>query len=61
MKLPATAGNARDQSLGREDPLEKKMASYSAVVAREVPWTGAGQVGHDLATKQQQQQMSEPS
>ena len=57
VKLPATAGNARDQSLGREDPLEKEMASYSAVVAWEIPWTGAGQVRHDLATEQQKQQI----
>ena len=36
-KLPATAGDARDQSLGREDPLEKEMASYSNIVAWEIP------------------------
>ena len=27
------------QSLGREDPLEKKMATYSRILAWEIPWT----------------------
>ena len=27
------------QSLGREDPLEKKMATHSSVLAWEIPWT----------------------
>ena len=27
------------QSLGREDPLEKGMASYSSVLAGRIPWT----------------------
>ena len=27
------------QSLGREDPPEKKMASHSSVLAWEIPWT----------------------
>ena len=27
------------QSLGREDPLEKKMATHSRMLAWEVPWT----------------------
>ena len=27
------------RSLGREDPLEKKMATYSSVLAWEIPWT----------------------
>ena len=26
------------QSLGREDPLEKEMATYSSTVAWEIPW-----------------------
>ena len=28
------------QSLGREDPLEKGMATYSNVLAWRIPWTG---------------------
>ena len=27
------------QSLGWEDPLEKEMATYSSILAREIPWT----------------------
>ena len=51
--------------LGREDPLEKKMATHSSVFAREIPWQrslvcyslrGHKRVRHDLATKQHQQQ-----
>ena len=49
--------------LGQEDPLEKEMATYSSILAWEIPWTeGPGRlqstlsprVGHDLVTKQQQ-------
>ena len=28
------------QSLGQEDPLEKKMATHSSILAWEIPWTG---------------------
>ena len=33
--------NAGDlvQSLGWEDPLEKKMATHSSILARRIPWT----------------------
>ena len=27
------------QSLGQEDPLEKKMATCSSIIAWEIPWT----------------------
>ena len=27
------------QSLGGEDPLEKKMATYSSILAWKIPWT----------------------
>ena len=27
------------QSLGREDPLEKEMATHSSILARRIPWT----------------------
>ena len=27
------------QSLGWEDPLEKKMATHSSILAWEIPWT----------------------
>ena len=29
----------RFRSLGREDPLEKGMATYSSTLAWEIPWT----------------------
>ena len=36
--LPAMQ-ETRVQSLGREDPLEKGMATYSTIVAWRIPWT----------------------
>ena len=44
------------QSLGREDPLEKGMATYSSILACRIPWTekpgglqfmGSLRVGHN--------------
>ena len=49
---------------GREDPLEKEMATHSNMLAWEIPWTenlvnyspwAHKRVGYDLVTKQQQQ------
>ena len=46
----------RVQSLGREDPLEKGMATHSNILAWRIPWTeepsglqsmGSQRVGHD--------------
>ena len=54
------------QSLSWEDPLEEEMATHSSILAWEVPWTEelgglqsmrSERAGHDLATKQQQQQI----
>ena len=28
------------QTMSREDPLEKEMATYSSILAWEIPWTG---------------------
>ena len=51
------------RSLGREDPLEKEMATHSSILAWEIPWTeepvrlrvhGVARVGHELGTKLQQ-------
>ena len=36
--LPAMQ-ETRVQSLGWEDPLEKKMATHSSILAWEIPWT----------------------
>ena len=44
------------QSLGREDPLEEEMATYSSMLAWEIPWPeelgrlqsmGSQRVGYD--------------
>ena len=63
--LSANAGDAGSISgLGRS--LEKEMATYSSILAWEIPWAdepdwlqsmGLQRVGHDLVTKQQQQQI----
>ena len=50
-------------SLGREDPLEEKMATHSSILAWKIPWTeetgglqstGSQRIGHDCVTKWQQ-------
>ena len=55
---PANSG-VQFQSLGREDPLEKEMATHSSILASEIPWTeelgglqslGSQRVNQDLAT-----------
>ena len=47
------------QSLGQEDPLEKRRATHSNILAWRIPWTeepgrlqsmGLQRVGHDRAT-----------
>ena len=52
-----------EQALGREDPLEKEIATHCSILAWEITWTeepsgqksmGFQRVGHDLATEQQQ-------
>ena len=49
----------RVRSLGREDPLEKEMATHSSILAWRIPWMkepgrlqsiGLQRVGHDGAT-----------
>ena len=40
---PANVGDTGD--VGREDPLEKGMATHSSILAWEIPWTG-GPVGY---------------
>ena len=51
------------QSLGREDPLEKGMATHSSILSWRIPWTekagrlqslGSQRVGQDLVTEQQE-------
>ena len=60
-KEPACQSGDVVQSLGWDDPLEKEMATYSSILAWEIPWTeepgglqsmGPQRVGHELVTKQ---------
>ena len=61
--LPANGGDSF-RVLGRENPLEKEMATHSSILTWEIPWTeeagrlqfvGPQRVKHYSATKQQQQ------
>ena len=54
-RLPAMR-ETRVRSLGREDPLEKEIATHSSILAWRIPWmeepgglpsTGSQRVGHD--------------
>ena len=54
-----TMWDTRVQSLGREDLLEKEMATHSNILAWKIPWMvelgrpqsmGSQRVGHDWAT-----------
>ena len=55
-KVSACNAETQVQSLGREDPLEKEMATYSSILAWRTPWIeepgglqsmGSQRVGHD--------------
>ena len=39
VKNPPTMQETWVQSLGQEDPLEKRMATHSRVLAWRIPWT----------------------
>ena len=56
VKYLPTMRRTRVQSLGREDLLEKEMATHSSILAWKIPWTeepgglqskGSQRVGHD--------------
>ena len=56
VKNPPEVQETRVRSLGREDPLEKGMATHSSILVWEIPWTeepgglqstGSQRVGHD--------------
>ena len=56
VKRLSTMRETQVQSLGREDPLEKEMATHSSTTAWKIPWTeepgrlqsmGSQRVGHD--------------
>ena len=39
VKRLSTVRETQVQSLGREDPLEKEMATQSSIIAWKIPWT----------------------
>ena len=56
VKASACKGGDLSSTLGREDPLEKEMATHSGILAWRIPWTedpdrlqsmGSQRVGHD--------------
>ena len=56
VKRLSTMRETQVRSLGREDPLEKEMATHSSTIAWKIPWTeeprrlqsmGSQRVGHD--------------
>ena len=60
VKNPPAKQETWVQSLGREDSLEKEMATHSSILAWRIPWTekpvrlqsvGSQRVGHDWVTK----------
>ena len=67
VKNPPAEQKTQVHSLGWEDPLEKEMATYSSILAWEIPCTGNvalvgyslwshKRFGHNLMTRQEQQQ-----
>ena len=58
VKNPPAMQETQFQYLSQEDPLEKRMASHSSIIAWRIPWTeepsygpwGSQRVGHDQAT-----------
>ena len=60
VKSLSSVQETQGRSLGREDPLEKGMATHFCILAWRTPWTeepgrlwsmGLQRVGHDLMTK----------
>ena len=39
VKNPPATQETQVQSLGREDPLEREMATHSSILAWRIPWT----------------------
>ena len=46
VKNPPAMQETWVQSLGREDPLEKGMATHSSILAQRIPWTEEPGVGY---------------
>ena len=46
------------RSLGQEDPLEKGMATYSSILAWEIPWTRSLVADYSLRVTKNQTRLS---
>ena len=66
VKNPSAKQEMSIRFLGREDPLEKEIATHSSILAWEISWTeepgvlqsmGSQRVRHNLAIQQQQQRI----
>ena len=53
VKKQLAVQETRVQSLGRKDPLEEEMATYSSILAWEIPWTEEPQATVHGVTKSQ--------
>ena len=47
------------QSLGREDPLEKEMATHSSIIAWKIPWTEESARLQSMGVHKSQTQLSD--
>ena len=70
VKNPLAMHETQVRFLGQEDSLERGMATHSSILAWRIPWTeepgglqsmGLQRAGHNLATKQQQNNFDENS
>ena len=52
VKNPPTMQDIPVQFLGREDPLEKEMATYSSILAWRIPWTVACQAPLSMGSQE---------
>ena len=52
VKNPPTMQDTPVQFLGREDPLEKEMATYSSILAWRIPWTVACQAPLSMGSQE---------
>ena len=68
VKNPTAMQKTPFRSLGWQDPLQKRMATHSSILAWRIPWTedpgglqslGSQRIRHDWATKQKQPEESQ--
>ena len=52
VKNPPAMWETWVQSLGREDPLEKEMATHSSILAWRIPWTEETGGLHSMGQKE---------